>query len=150
MPKTIPLNNIIAEDTDFSGRLKCSGDMLIDGHFSGEISVNGTLFVGKSAVIEATVGACHIVAQGKIRGKIRAKKLEISADGRVIGDILTSSLEMDDGAIFEGNVRMSFVKHNSEMNLEYTRPEEFLTAERESSMPTSPGRMSLSQTSRHT
>ena len=144
MPKTIPLNNIIAEDTDFRGRLKCAGDMLIDGHFSGEISVNGTLFVGKSAVIEATVGAGHIVAQGKIRGKIRAKKLEISADGRVIGDILTSSLEMDDGAIFEGNVRMGFVKHNSEMNLEYIRPEESLITELKSSIPDSPKRMSIS------
>lgn len=144
MPKTIPLNNIIAEDTDFRGRLKCSGDMLIDGHFSGEISVNGTLFVGKSAVIEATVGAGHIVAQGKIRGKIRAKKLEISAEGRVIGDILTSSLEMDDGAVFQGNVRMSFVKHHSEMNPESIRKEESLVSEFESLMPASPKRMSIS------
>jgi len=115
----IPSNNILGKDTDFNGSLKCSGDMLIEGHFSGEISVNGTLFVGESALIEATIGAGHLVAEGKIRGKIRAKKVEICPHGKVLGDILTHALELDDGAIFEGNVRMSFVKHEREMNLEY-------------------------------
>jgi cytoskeletal protein CcmA (bactofilin family) len=119
MMKTVTLNNIIGKDTDFNGRLKCSGDMLIDGHFGGEISVSGTLFVGESALIEATIGAAHIVAEGKIQGKIRAKKIEICAHGKVLGDILTHSLEIDAGAIFEGNVRMSFAKHDREMNLEY-------------------------------
>jgi cytoskeletal protein CcmA (bactofilin family) len=120
MTKTVTPNNIIGKDTDFNGRLKCSGDMQIDGHFGGEVSVSGTLFVGESALIEATVGAGHIIAEGKMRGKIRAKKIKICAHGKVLGDILTHSLETNDGAIFEGNVRMSFVKHQREMNLEYT------------------------------
>ncbi len=147
MKKWITSNNIIGKDTHFNGKLKCSGDMLIDGHFSGEISVNGTLFVGENALIEATVGAGCIVAEGEIRGKIRAKKIEIFAPGRIFGDILTPSLEVDDGAIFEGNVRMSFVKHSSEMNFEYIRPEESLIDEFTSSTPENPPRMRTPETS---
>jgi cytoskeletal protein CcmA (bactofilin family) len=107
MKKKAALNDIFGNNTEFEGSLTCPGDIMIDGHFRGEIKVEGTLFVGENASIEANIHAAYIVSGGEIRGNIEAdKRIEISAPGKIYGNMSAPSLVIEEGVTFEGNCQM--------------------------------------------
>jgi cytoskeletal protein CcmA (bactofilin family) len=103
MKKREEFNAFLGHNTELS----FSGIVRIDGHFRGEISTEGTLIVGEAAVVESDVQVAHIIISGEIRGNIVAgRKVEIHAPGRVVGNIQTPVLVVDEGVVFEGNCRM--------------------------------------------
>ena len=111
MKKKAALNDIFGNNTEFEGTLACPGDIMIDGHFRGEIKVEGTLFVGENASIEANIHALYVVSGGEIRGNIEAdKRIEVSAPGKVYGNMSAPSLVIEEGVIFEGNCQMESSK----------------------------------------
>ena len=58
-------------------------------------------------MVEADVEADTIVIQGKINGNVLARKqLEIQPQGQLIGDCTAQSIDIKEGAIFEGRSNM--------------------------------------------
>ena len=111
MKKKAALNDIFGNNTEFEGTLTCPGDIMIDGHFRGDIKVEGTLFVGENASIEANIRADYVVSGGEIRGNIEAdKRIEVSAPGKVYGNMSAPSLVIEEGVIFEGNCQMEGIE----------------------------------------
>ena len=105
--KMSKLNDLIGNGTNFEGKLESAGDIRIDGRFNGEISVNGTLSIGDSGLVEADIHAPFVVIGGRFRGNIFAeKRVEILPPANVSGEIEAPSVILQDGAIFEGNCRM--------------------------------------------
>ena len=101
------MNAFLGRDTEFEGKLSFNGAVRIDGRFRGEISSDGTLIVGETAVIESDIHASHLIISGEARGNIFAQsRIEIHAPGKVFGNIETPVLTVDEGVIFEGNCRM--------------------------------------------
>jgi cytoskeletal protein CcmA (bactofilin family) len=101
------LNDLMRNGTEFEGKLKCAGDIRIDGHFSGEISVNGTLSIGEGTLVEADIYAPYVVIGGDFHGNIIAeRRVEILPPAKIYGEIEAPSVILHDGAIFEGNCRM--------------------------------------------
>ena len=100
------LNDLIGNGTKFEGKLKSAGDIRIDGHFNGEISINGTLSIGESGLVEADIYAPFVVISGRFRGNVfPATRVEILPPANVYGEIEAPSVILQDGAIFEGNCR---------------------------------------------
>ena len=94
-------NDVIGNGTDFEGKLKCAGDIRIDGNFNGEISVNGTLSIGEGGLVEADIYAPFVVIGGRFRGNIFAEtRVEILTPANVYGEIEAHSVILQDGAIF--------------------------------------------------
>jgi cytoskeletal protein CcmA (bactofilin family) len=107
MTKRDEINAFLGKNTEFEGRLSFDGAVRIDGHFKGEISSEGTLIVGETAVIESEVRVSHIIISGEMRGNILAsKKIEIHAPGKVFGNICAPAVVMDEGVVFEGTCTM--------------------------------------------
>ena len=103
------INAFLGKDTEFEGKLNFNGTVRIDGHFKGEItSAEGNLIVGESGMIDADIHISHIFISGEIRGDIIADhKIDIHPSGKVFGNIQTPTLSLREGAILEGDVRMS-------------------------------------------
>ncbi len=103
------INAFLGKDTEFEGKLNFNGTVRIDGHFRGEITaVEGTLVVGESGMIDADIHISHIFISGEIRGNIIADhKIDIHPSGKIFGNIQTPTLSLQEGGIFEGDVRMS-------------------------------------------
>ena len=107
MTKRDEINAFLGKNTEFEGQLSFEGAVRVDGHFKGEISSDGTLIVGETAVIESEVRVSHIIISGEVRGNILAgKKIEIHAPGKVFGNISAPTVVMDEGVIFQGNCTM--------------------------------------------
>ena len=97
----------LGEGTEFNGLLSFEGTVRIDGKFEGEVVSKDTLILGESAVMNAEVSVGIIIVRGKIAGNIVAsKKIEIRAEGEVIGNIKTPLLFVEEGAILDGKCEM--------------------------------------------
>jgi cytoskeletal protein CcmA (bactofilin family) len=102
------LTAFIDQGSSFEGKLSFKDTVRIDGHFSGEISSENTLVVGETGVIEANVRSQIVIVSGTVAGDIVAgKKVVMHKTGRIDGNVQTPSLVMEDGAVVNGQVKMS-------------------------------------------
>jgi cytoskeletal protein CcmA (bactofilin family) len=90
-------------DIAFADRLQ------VDGKTVGKLtSESGTLIIGESGHVEAQVDVGVCVVHGSVHGNLIARsKLEIRRTGRVHGDVVTPVLLVEEGAVFNGAIRMS-------------------------------------------
>jgi cytoskeletal protein CcmA (bactofilin family) len=102
------ISAFLGKGTEFDGKLTFEGTVQIDGKFSGEVSTQGTLVVGESAKVEAEINAKSIIISGEVKGNLTAtNKVEIHSPGKLIGNVKTQVLVMDEGVIFDGNCQMA-------------------------------------------
>jgi cytoskeletal protein CcmA (bactofilin family) len=101
------LNAFFGKGSRITGTLVFEGPSRIEGHVEGEVSAQDTLTVGESAVVNARIKGLMIVIHGTVTGDVVAQtRLEIRAPGKVIGDVTTPTLVIDEGAILEGRCSM--------------------------------------------
>lgn len=99
---------IIGPGVKIKGTLIGDGDVIIDGHLSGEIKTNGNLTLGINAVIKANVTAANINIAGQLTGNVTCQnETHLTEAGKIVGDIQTGSLQIDAGAIFIGGSHMT-------------------------------------------
>ena len=61
----------------------------------------------KKGVVEADIETRHVEVSGNVTGNITStEKVELKADGRMVGDIKAPRILIADGAVFKGNVDM--------------------------------------------
>lgn len=90
------------------GKYRCSGTVMLQAQFTGEIDAEDTLIVGEQAVVRATVQAATLVVHGHIVGDVSAtRRLELKRTARVTGDIEAPVVVMEEGAVHDGHCRMT-------------------------------------------
>lgn len=105
------LQAFLGKGTEFKGTLLFDGVVRLDGKIEGEISSDGHLVVGRDADIKAEVKVGSIQVAGRIVGNITAKdRVEILSSGKVVGDITTPKLAVEEGAHFTGHCQMELDK----------------------------------------
>jgi cytoskeletal protein CcmA (bactofilin family) len=89
------------------GTIEARGEVRFDGRLEGKISVSERLTVGHSGALVADVEANEVIVMGSIEGTIRAKRrLELKKGARVVGDVTTPILVIEEGVHFHGNSHM--------------------------------------------
>ncbi len=109
-PAAIQLSEIgayLGPGTKANGKLLFEGATTIEGEIEGEILVHGNVTIGEHANIKGKIVATAALIRGKVTADIQVdKKIEIQPPGVVIGDVVTQSLVIGDGAILEGHCSM--------------------------------------------
>ncbi len=99
---------LLGKGSRFEGKLTFEGTVQIDGEFVGEIVSEGCLVIGRGAQVEGTLRVRQAVISGTAAGTIQtSESLELKSTARVNGDLIVSTLVMEQGAFFEGTVKMS-------------------------------------------
>ena len=102
------LTAFIDQGSEFEGKLSFRDTVRIDGRFRGEIASENTLIVGESGEIEASIRSNTIVISGSVDGDVSAgQKVTLHKTARVDGNVETKCLVMEDGAILNGQVKMT-------------------------------------------
>jgi len=71
------------------------------------LALQENLHVENGGVVEADIETQTITISGQVTGNVAAKqKVEIRADGKMVGDIKAPRITIADGATFKGNVDM--------------------------------------------
>jgi cytoskeletal protein CcmA (bactofilin family) len=93
--------------TKINGKLHFDAPATIEGEVDGEIVAQANITVGQQATVKGKITAASILVQGKVMADVQAeKKLEIQPPGSVVGDVITQSLVIGDGAVLEGHISM--------------------------------------------
>ncbi len=107
------LSTIIGKDSLFTGTMEVKGTLRVDGRVKGKIISDETVSIGATGEVEADIDAKVVVVAGAVVGNIHtSEKLEMQAKARVLGDIVTKSIVIEQGAIFHGSCQMKGVKEN--------------------------------------
>jgi len=113
--------NLIGTGTMIEGNIVSNGDIRIDGNLKGNLSTKGKVIVGDTGKISGEVNCKNFEVEGSVDGKVIVSELlSLRAKSKILGDITTSKLAIEPGAVFTGKCDMS----GSNQNLHANKPAE--------------------------
>ncbi len=127
-------SNVIGENSYFTGTFIINGSLRIDGRFEGKYLQAEQLYIGRSGKIRTNINAVSVIVEGLIVGNINAtSRVLLMPTAKILGDIKTPELIIQNGVILEGRCTISNDLKSSAKDLigiEYEKnkivPEEFL------------------------
>src|SRR5574340_706895 len=97
----------LGKGSRIEGKLTFEGSVEIDGTIEGEISAQESVIIGDSAVINGQIHADTIIVKGKMTGDlVAAKRVELRAPCKLVGNISTPTLVIHEGVVFDGHCAM--------------------------------------------
>ena len=98
----------IGDKSFFEGRFAVKGSMRIDGKFEGECLLIDQLHIGPSAKVKTDITSVSVVIEGTVIGNITAeRRILLLSTARVLGNIKTPELIIQDGVVLEGKCTIS-------------------------------------------
>ncbi|MGD9199707.1 MAG: polymer-forming cytoskeletal protein, partial [Desulfobacterales bacterium] len=89
------------------GEIQGPENLHVEGYIKGAVALSGNIFVGNTGIVEADLEAKSIIIQGEVTGNVKAhQQLEIHPSGKLIGDCTAGSIDIKEGAVFEGRSMM--------------------------------------------
>lgn len=101
------ISTLISEGCIFDGNLKAPDFARIDGQITGDVMVDEGLILGEKGSIQGNVITKELVVYGTITGDLQVTSLEIRATGKVTGEIRTQTLQVENGAVYNGSLSMT-------------------------------------------
>lgn len=112
---TTMINTIIGDNSRIEGQLVTSESTRVDGTLRGKILSESTVIIGEHGVIYGDIDGFEILVAGTVYGNLHAEqRIQLTETGRVIGDLFTKTLVIDEGASFKGRCTMDTAEELSE------------------------------------
>jgi cytoskeletal protein CcmA (bactofilin family) len=119
------LSGFVGHGTTLTGETNFQAMLRVDGHLLGTVSSeSGTLLVGTNGQVDANIAVSTAIVNGNVNGDIVAtERIQLGRTARVIGNIQTPRLVLEDGAILEGSCAMLKAKEAIESRTAESRPQ---------------------------
>ena len=100
-------NTVIGSSIVVEGEITSSEAIVVQGTIKGKVGTSQGVFVENSATLEADVSAESVEVSGDVTGNVEAEaRVEIKADGKMVGDVKSPRILIADGALFKGSIDM--------------------------------------------
>lgn len=105
---TDKIDTLVGKNTTIEGSLSAEGTVRVEGKLNGDVVLTGNLIVGEEGYIKGNIKADSVVLSGIVEGNITVNNhLHITSCAKLTGDIDAKSIIIDEGAIFNGNCKMT-------------------------------------------
>jgi cytoskeletal protein CcmA (bactofilin family) len=96
----------IGKAVKIAGQIYSREDLYVDGDVEGTIELmDHKLTIGPNGKVHAGIKAREVVALGAIQGNVEAsERIDIRKDAKLVGDIKTARIVIEDGAYFKGSI----------------------------------------------
>jgi len=92
----------------FEGRITGDTDVTVEGSLDGEIRLRRDVTVAQGGSVKGSIEARRVRIAGTVEGNVQGQDVvEILPSGRLIGDVVSPSMVIADGAFFKGSVEMT-------------------------------------------
>jgi cytoskeletal protein CcmA (bactofilin family) len=97
---------VLGKSVIVKGQIFSREDLTIDGEVEGTVELQEhRLTVGPNGKVVASIKAREVVVLGTIHGNVETTdRLEIRKEAKLVGDIRTARIVIEDGAYFKGNI----------------------------------------------
>lgn len=88
------------------GQIFSKEDLYVDGELEGTVeALEHKVTVGPNGTVKAGVKAREVVVLGAVHGNVEStEKMEIRKDAKLVGDVRTARIVIEDGAYFKGSI----------------------------------------------
>ena len=91
------------------GRVHGDGDLRVEGHVEGDVTVSGTLVIEEGGSVHGDVGAGALEIGGALTGDVASHgAVAIRATAKVEGNLGAAEVTLDEGATFHGRIEAEF------------------------------------------
>jgi cytoskeletal protein CcmA (bactofilin family) len=99
----------LGKNVTVKGQIVAREDLTIDGEVEGTVECHDhRLTIGPNARVQSNLRAREIIIHGSIQGNVEAAdKIDIKKEAKLVGDIKTSRIVIEDGAYFKGSIDIS-------------------------------------------
>ena len=99
--------SLLSKEVKIEGEIQGSENLQVEGRFKGTIKLAGDVYIGPTGIVDADIEADNVIVQGQINGNVLAhKQLQIQSSGKLVGDCTAQSIDIKEGALFEGRSKM--------------------------------------------
>jgi cytoskeletal protein CcmA (bactofilin family) len=90
------------------GQIYSKEDLIVDGDLEGTVeALEHNLTIGPNGTVHADVKAREVAVLGSLQGDVEATdKIEIRKDAKLVGNIKTTRIFIEDGAYFKGGIEV--------------------------------------------
>ena len=100
----ISINTMIGAGSAFSGDLKVSGGLIVDGDNEGNIELSGNIIIAERARVRGNIVAKSAIISGIVIGDVTAPEgVKLMSTSAVIGDVFTHKLQVADKVVVQGH-----------------------------------------------
>lgn len=113
---------VIGKAMTIKGTVKSGESLHVDGELEGKLDLpEHRLTIGPNGRVVADTTAREVEVLGALNGDITAsKKISIRKGGRLVGDLRTPAIVIEDGAYFKGRIEIV----NPEQRPQIVRPQQ--------------------------
>lgn len=96
----------IGKNVTITGQIFSREDLYVDGEVEGTIELaENKLTIGANGKVKAGIHAREVVIIGSVQGDVEAtERVDIRKDARLVGNIKTARIVIEDGAVFKGSI----------------------------------------------
>ena len=99
--------SIIGPGMTIVGNCETDGTVRIEGTVDGSIRAGKAVVIGKQGVVTGDIATQDAVISGRVEGTlVAASRLELQATCRIDGEVHTRRMQLEEGAVLNGNVHM--------------------------------------------
>lgn len=101
-PSDASSHNSLVEGSILEGSCTTKNDYRIDGEYSGELTCEAKVIVGKSGIFKGTIRCQNAIIEGSFDGHLHVQQeLVVKSTASVFGEIHTDKLQVESGSTFE-------------------------------------------------
>ena len=99
-------NAVLGKSVVVKGQILSREDLTIDGEVEGTVEMQEhRLTIGPNGKVRASVKAREVIVLGTLHGNVETgDRIDIRKEAKLVGDIRTARIVIEDGAYFKGNV----------------------------------------------
>lgn len=100
--------NVIVEGSKIIGDFMAESNVRIDGEIHGNVSSSAKVVIGQTGIIKGNLICADADVEGAIEGILKVDGLlTLRAKAHVTGEITTVKIQIEEGAQFSGQCKMS-------------------------------------------
>ena len=123
--RSLPINasadsviSIIGPGMKLVGDIETDGTVRIEGTVEGNVRAGKAVVIGKDGSVEGTIVTQDAVISGRLVGTMTAEsRLELQSTSRIDGDVYARRMQLEEGAILNGTVKMGDRKAASSISV---------------------------------
>lgn len=106
----------IGKGATLQGNIDTFGNVRVDGKLIGDIKSKSKVATGNASLVEGSISAQNAEIEGEVKGSLEIAELLVLKSTAIInGDIITSKMVVEAGAIFNGKCQMGDINQIKKM-----------------------------------
>ncbi len=96
----------VGKSVKIIGQIFTKEDLYVDGDVEGTIeSLDNKVTIGPNGRVQAGIKAREVIILGQVQGNVETSdKVDLRKDAKLVGDITTARISIEDGALFKGSI----------------------------------------------